>query len=59
METENLVESSADNEGQACEVSGGRKPLPGLFTFSVLIARAEELKETRTIKMKPLACWGL
>lgn len=39
--------------------------LPGLFMSSVLracgvlFAGAEELKETRTIKMKQLAYWGL
>lgn len=59
MGAENTAESSADHGGQACEVSEGRKPLPGLFAFSVLFAGAEELKETRTIKMKQLAFWGL
>ena len=59
METENTAESSADHGGQACEVSEGRKPLPGLFTFSVSFAGAEELKETGTTKMKQLTFWGL
>lgn len=30
-----------------------------LRAFVVLFAGVEELKETRTINMKQLACWGL
>lgn len=51
---EDTAESSADNGGRACEVSEGRKILPGLFIYfvlrvcGVLSAEAEELEETRT-----------